>query len=537
MNSGLLETFQFLTKTENETAVDVLVAGLDCPHKAIQDRALLSLLTRSCPKGHQQVFRRLARLDKRCRSIINERPERLVRAADAAIGNSDQATCAAALDGILAFRLYDTMPALVSRLKDRDGSHRDVIAGTVLQLTEMFYKELSDPKRRAKRNDLENIRRRVTATLEDAVRAFDVHHRTEPLEAFLLLAKQQNVTLRRILREPQERTRQTLVKVMSESDRGGVIRLLLGFLEDPRMPQLMRGVLANRADVKFVENLLQKTGPRLSRVVSKTLVRFDAFAWAKPNHEVFKQLDGAAQYNAVQLLMASSMDRGELYEMLRFLLSDGKPGGRRAAAEHLAQFEGPDADALAIETLGDRDPGVRANLIRQIRNRPIPNAMSLLTEMVDDPHEEVREALRVALPEFTYQQFLANFESLPDDLLATAAYLVKKVDVDVRPRLTADMESPSRLRRRRAVSAAAAMGLVRELEPCVIERLSDEDHMVRVAAANALAECDTMPTWGALRTALLDRSVVVQKAAEKSLTRIAQSLQVQVEEAVEETVP
>jgi HEAT repeat protein len=324
---------------------------------------------------------------------------------------------------------------------------------------------------------------------------------------------------------------------MSGSTQGGVIRLLLGFLEDARMPHAVRTAFAGRADVKFVENLLRKTGPRLSRSVSKTLVRFDCFAWAKPNHEVFKQLDGAAQYNAVQLLMASSMDRGELFEMVKFLLSEGKPGGRRAAAEHLAQFEGAEADALAVAALSDPDPGVRANLIRQIRTRPIPNTMSLLTEMVDDPHEEVRQALREALPEFTYQQFLANFESLPDDLLPTAGHLVRRIDVDVRPRLTEDMENPSRLRRRRAVSAAAAMGLVRELESCVIERLSDEDHMVRVAAANALAECDTMPTWDALRSALLDRSVIVQRAAEKSLTRIAQSLQVQVEEAAEEAVP
>ncbi len=537
MNPGLQQTFQFLTKTQNETAVDVLLAGLDCPHKAIQDRSLLALLTRSCPRGHQEVFRRLPRLDTRCRSIISERPERLLRAAGAALRNADAPTCAAALEGILTFRLYDTMPALVSRLTDRDAPNREVIARSILKLTELFYKELSDPKRWAKRSDLEKIRQRVTSALEETVRAFNVHRRIEPLEAFLLLAKPQNVTLRRILRDAREPSREALIDVMSKSARGGVIRLLLGFLEDPGMPQVVRSVLANRADVKFLENLLRKTGPRLSRSVSKSLARFDCFAWAKPNHEVFKQLDGAAQYNAVVLLMGTSMDRGELFQIITFLLSEGKPGGRRAAAEHLVQFQGRDADALAVEALDDQDPGVRANLIRQLRTRPIPNAMSLLTEMVDNPHEEVREALREALPEFTYDQFLANFESLPEDLLPTAGQLVRRIDVDVRPRLSEDMESPSRLRRRRAVSAAAAMGLVRELEPCVIKRLSDEDHMVRVAAADALAECDTMPSWDALRDALLDRSVLVQEAAEKSLTRIVQSLQVQAEEAAEEAVP
>lgn len=533
MNVGLQETFQFLAKTENEAAVDVLAAGLDCPHKAICDRSLQSLLTRSSPRGHHEIFRRLARLDKRCRSIIGERPERLMRAAGAALQSLDGATCAAALEGIVSFRLYDTIPALVARLTRKDAPNLDLISGTILKLTEQFYAELSDPKRRSKRNDLEKVRRRVTSALEVAVSSFDTHRRREPLEAFLLVAKQQNVTLRRVLREPHERSREALIEVISSSTRGGVIRLLLGFLEDPRLPQAVKSVLANRTDVKFVENLLQKTGPRPSGSVAKTLARIDSVAWASPRHPLFKKLDGAGQYNAVQLLMATSMDRGQLFDLLQFLLLEGKPGGRRGAAQRLAEFEGAEADALAVKALDDEDPGVRAHLVRQIPSRQIPGAMSLLIGMVDTPHEEVREALREAMPEFTYQQFMTNFESLPEELLPTAGHLVWKIDTDVRPRLIEDMESRSRLRRRRAVLAAGAMGLVGELEQSVIERLSDEDHMVRVAAANVLAECETMPSWEALRDALFDRSVAVQEAAEQSLMQIRQSLQVPVEEEEE----
>jgi hypothetical protein len=536
-NAGLQETFQFLAKTENKAAVDVLVAGLDCPLKAIRDGSLQSLLTRSSPRGHQEVFRRLPKLDKRCRSIISERPERLVQAAGAALGSLDEATCAAVLEGIASFRLYDTIPPLVERLKQKDAPSRDRIAVTILKLTEQFYAELSDPAQRLKRNDLDNLRRRITSALEAAVSGFDAHRRAEPLEAFLLVAKQQNVTLRRILREPGERSRRALVEVMSNSAQGGVIRLLLGFLEDPRLPHLVKNVVANRTDVKFVRNLLQTTGPRPSGSVAKTLARFDSVAWARPRHALFRQLDGAAQYNAVQLLMATSIDRDQLFEVIEFLLLEGKPGGRRAAAQRLAEFEGPRADALVINTLDDEDPGVRTHLIRQVRSRQIPNAMSLLIEMVSSPQEEVREALRDAMPEFTYQQFTANFESLPEELLPTAGHIVRKIDTDVRPKLTEDMRSRSRLRRRRAVLAAGSMGLARELEPSVIERLSDEDHMVRVAAASVLAECETMPTWDALRDALFDRSVAVQEAAEHSLLRISQSLQVQVEEeATEEAI-
>jgi len=534
MNAGLNDTFQLLTKTDNEAAVEVLAAGLDCPHRAIRDRALRSLLTRSSPKGHQEVFRRLPKLDKGCRSIISARPERLVSAVRAALKIDDEATCAAALEGILSFRLYDTIPALLAIARDRENPNFDLAVRTVLRLTELFYQELSESQKRSKRNDLDNVRRRVTLALEEAAARFNTHRRTEIIEAFLLVAKPQNVTLRRILRQPGERSQQAVVDVLSNSTRGGVIRVLLGFLEDPQMPNAVKHILAHRKDAKFLKNLLRNTGPRPSRSVTRTLARFDSFAWAKPADGLLKELDGTAQYNAVQLLAASSMSRDELFEIVEFLLLKGRLGGRRAAAQRLAEFEGPRAEELVVKALDDEDPVVRSHLIRQVRSRQIPGAMSLLIGMVGSPHEAVRQALREALPEFTLQHFLANFDKLADELLPTAGHLVRKIDVDVRPRLTEQMEGRSPVRRRRAVLAAAAMGLAREMEQLIIDRLSDDDHMVRIVAAKALAECDTMPTWEALRDALLDRSVMVQEAAEQSLMRICQSLVPKEEEATEE---
>jgi HEAT repeat protein len=51
----------------------------------------------------------------------------------------------------------------------------------------------------------------------------------------------------------------------------------------------------------------------------------------------------------------------------------------------------------------------------------------------------------------------------------------------------------------------------------LIERLDDEDHMIRAAAADALAECTSMDVREALLTALGDRSFAVQNAARNSL--------------------
>jgi len=524
MSVGLEKTFSFLAKTENEAAVAVLTAALDSSAEVSRDCAVRTLLERRSPAGHYQLFRRLRKFDERRRAIINERPERLVRAAAGAIGAEDRATCAAAFDAILSFRLYNAMPALVGVLKDPQGPQFTAAARTVLKLTELFYAELCDPKQQAARNDLGTLRRRITFELEGAARKVGTHGCREVVEAFLLVAKHRNVTLRSILQEPGSRAHHVLVQVLSNSAHGGVIRLLLGFLEDPQLPRTAARVLAGRSDLKFVENLLRHVGPKPSRSVAETLKRIDAFAWAKPKHPLLAELEDELQHDAVRVVAASSMPPDAVLKLLGFLLSEGKPGGRRAAAEALADFPGSEATVLVVKALNDEDPAVRAHLARQLRPRQIPGAMSLLIRMVDSPHEEVREALRSALPEFTFDQFMANFDSMPSELLPTAGHLVSKIDPDPTPRLAAEMEHLSPVRRRRAVLATGAMGLTRHLEPLIIKLLSDDDHMVRIAAAKILADCDTMPSWEALRDALLDRSVIVQEAAEQSLNRISQTL-------------
>ena len=167
---------------------------------------------------------------------------------------------------------------------------------------------------------------------------------------------------------------------------------------------------------------------------------------------------------------------------------------------------------------------IDAELITQIRLRRIPGALSMLIRMVGTREEEVQAALRKAMPEFTFQPFLVNFDHMDEELRPVTGHLVKQIDPEVKEKIIAEMKELSPVRRRRAVSAVGAMGLVHEVEDTIIGLLSDEDHMVRVATAKVLADSKSMPAWEALRDALLDRSVVVKEAAESSLERISQSL-------------
>lgn len=524
MKSGLKKTFQYLKKTENEAAVELLIQGLDSKLDAVRAESLRTLLERRSPAGHRAVFARIPKFDESDRSIIAERPDRMVRVVSEALKTADKATCMNAFQAILTFRLYEVLPALTDVLKTPDSPFFQPATQIIGELADAFYLELSGKNRPEKHCDYDTLRKRLTGTLEEAVASYSVHQSQEVLEAFLMLAKPQNVLLRRILQSPDETVHAPLLEIMKTSQRGGVLRLLLSFLEDPQMPNVARTVLTTREDPKYLENLAHYVGSNPKRGVLESLTTFKSIVWARPGAPVFDALDDACQESLVTILTHSAVTRPQVLDTLGHLLIHGKPGGRRAAARAIEHYKENEATEFVRAAVDDDDPGVLAAILPQLRTRNVPDALSLLIRMVDSPHEEVRMALGIAMPEFTFRQFMTNFDSMSEELLPTTGHLVRKIDLKAADELKGELSGLSPVRRRRAVQVAAAMGVVRALEQEVIERLSDDDHMVRIAAAKALAECDTMPSWEALRDAMLDKSVIVQEAAEASLTMISRSL-------------
>ncbi len=524
MKPGSKATFQFLAKTENEAAVEVLVAGLDSDHEATRHCALQALLERRDEAGHQAIFKRLAKFDEKSRAIIAERPARLVRVVADVLKEGKPEAVKKACEAVEDFRLYDAVPSLITALVRENNPDAPLLAEAVLRLTEAFYAELADNDSKPKRRDMSGLRDRITLDLEDAVRKFHRHRQSAAVEALLLLAKQKNVTLRDLLSRPDDASYEPIVELLRTSEQGGVVRLLLGLLDDPKSPLVVADVIGGRTDDKFVAHLARTVGPSPGRAVAESLKRIRNVAWAAIDHPVFAELDDAAQEGAVQILVGSSLERDRVVAMLGYLAKRGNPGGRRAAVRALKHFNQPGTSQIIVDAIEDADSGVRAEAIVQVRPRQIIGAFSMLVRMVDDPAEEVRGALRKAMPEFSFRQFLRSFDDMAPEPRQLAGTLVRKIDGDCLPQLLHEMDRPSPVGRRRALLAALAMGMVSSLEQRIIELLSDDDHIVRVAAATALADCKSAPSWEALRDALLDRSYVVKEAAEGSLQRISEAL-------------
>jgi HEAT repeat protein len=518
--TGLAKTFQVLSKTPNEAAVAILVAALDSPDPVIQEGALWALLDRRSPGGQREILKRLHRDAQRWRPIIDQRQGSLTHALRDAVLGTDVQLCQNACQAIIWFKEYDLLPALIVAAEDRLHSNVDVAARTIVELAELLSAAMSSLST-TDRRDLQMIRRRVSGLLDVSVSRYMKHTRREIITAFLLLSQRDNVVLKQILQDPHHPAYLPLIDDLFHDPHSGIVRLLLGFLDDPRAPSCAISALMRRNDLKFIRSLLRKIGFTPSAAATVNLKRVDSIGWLGHDDKLIDQLNDAEQHSLVQLILTSSMKRLEAFKTIDYLVRYGKPGGRLAAAAALAQFGGAEANALALVALESGDPTMQAAVVPQLRQRGIPGALSRLVEQLDSPHEVVRQAARKALAEFSVERFLAAYDLLDDDVRRTTGALVRKIDPGALNTLAEELKSPSRTRRLRALGVASAAEVIVELEPRVLKLLTDNDHVVRTEAARVLVACDTPASRRALREALLDRSVTVQEAAECSLRQLA----------------
>jgi hypothetical protein len=95
----------------------------------------------------------------------------------------------------------------------------------------------------------------------------------------LLLVPRDNSLLKQILNEPRHPAYLATTEMLTRSTRGGVMRLVLSFLDDPHAPSSSITLLAYRTDHKFLEYLLKKIGYEPTSVVAANLKRIETVAW------------------------------------------------------------------------------------------------------------------------------------------------------------------------------------------------------------------------------------------------------------------
>ncbi|MHB8903052.1 MAG: HEAT repeat domain-containing protein [Thermoguttaceae bacterium] len=510
-------TFQLLVQSPNEAAVRALTAALDSPLESIRRQALEGLMARRSSGGKREVLARFDQLDAKGLDYFRTHAARMTGTLRDAILNAEDPLRDSACRAAVLLGEVDLIPALVSVLVDGHDRDAGQMAAALLDLTGRLADQLLANAGYDGRRDPTTARDNILVSLERAIRGFVRRDRPELVEAFALLAPASNLTLIHTLNASGNPAAPLLLEMLIQGSHPAVMGLVLDLLEDPKAPVAAITAVARRADLDFVRLLLRKMAGEPSPALRKNLKRIRSLAWLHRDSWMVDRLADEEQRAALALVLLTRIPREQVFLLIRHLLERGGVRARRAAAAALEQFSGKEANELALQILEDSDPFVQASVVRHLRQRGVAGAMPKLVDFARSPHQVVREAAQECLGEFSFDRFLAAYSVLDDDVRRSTGEVVKTVDPATLPSLRLELNSPLRARRLRGIEVAVCLDLVDQLGDELIDRLEDEDLIVRLEAIAALARATSARSEVRLQEMLGDPNERIREAARRSL--------------------
>jgi len=510
---GIELTRQVLARTRNRAVLPMLAAGLRSTEPAVRAAAIRATMRRHDRESHTQWLRGFATLtdDDRVtlRDAYRATPHCAAPALKFALMGVDATLCKNACDLVLLTHDFDLFPTLVKAAENSSHSLADHMLATITSLAEQLHEELSSWSVTSEHSgpDPSFARHRMLAALERSVLRYAEHRRQHILDAFLLLAPNDNPVLQRVLRDPNHPSHAPLLESLSSSRSTVVMERLVALLRDTDAPAAALRVIAQRTDREFVRFLLHELKYPVPLRVLHNMKRLTSVAWIESHFKLILDLDGRAHAVAVDLATASSLKHESLFRLLATLAREGLAEGRRAACHALAKFENPEADQLILTCIHDPDAGVQAAAALQLRSRRLPNALKMLVHLLDSPSAEVRDAARSSLAEFNFVRYRAMFDLLDEHAIKNTGVLVHKVDNSAIDGLTKELASPSLTSRLRGIEMAVAMDAAQEVCEPLIELSRHENILVRQAAFAALRHCTGPRVAQAFEQAAIDESI------------------------------
>ena len=518
MTNALEKTFNVLRRSKNDTVGVVLLAGLDSALTEIRENSVIGIVFRRNAAAHYELIQRWSHLESSLREAVKVRPARLSTTLHNIIVDPEHKLCEQACQVALEIDEYDLIPPLAHAAEDENHVHRALLLQTMLKLADRLQYQLSQPRNYENKRDPQLMRVHVVSALETSVDQFERHQLQEIVEAFLVLSRHDNSTLQKILASPRHKAYPAIRDSFHHSQRAGVMRVIVALLECQPVSKLVLDTLADREDAQFVARFAAVV-PDFGDNTIKCMRRIKELGLTRCPESLL-ELESSQQAAVVGLLGSMGLPDEDTFGVYKVILEQGDVPARRIAAENLKRFRGSDANELAVSAMADADPDVQAIVTRQIRERGVPDALSLLITQTESRYGIVRAAAQESLGEFHFERFVAVFEILSDEMKQSTGRLVRRADPEAVTKLNVELESRSRMKRMRGLQIAVAIEAVDDAIEQIIGRLADEDHFVRAEAAKALGHSNLPNARDALRDALLDRSLAVQDAAESSLYNI-----------------
>lgn len=513
--SGLETTFDLLRSDQSDAAQAVWLAALVSERRTVREHALRATFVGSPVPVQRAVIRAWKQIDDDDRRRLGESIDRFLPGLRQSLAKGEANERNAAIGMALSLRIHALVPDLVQLMLSGDDELRESAARVTLRLVQSLDREAVDADGRP-------IRHRAIASLEQALRRYLDHRRPEIIAAFALLADADSATLLALLEAPNDLGLAAAAKELLRSDHEALPdRLVADFLVAKDLPESIVRLWASRSDRRFLETFLSRVASIDAANAKRNLGRLRHLEWLDERLTSLPELSVDAQLGLVALVETAKLGAEANVRILEALIRTGHVEVRGLAVRRLAPYRTDEVNQFVL-ALADCDAtDLRAEALRQLRERNLPGAMSRLRAALDDPAIEVREAAAEVFEDYTVDWFLNGFDSMDPSARRSNGEIVRRVDRQAAERLRTELEQGDRNRRLRAMSAAPLLDVMTEIQDLVVAQMREKDQFLRIEAIEVLAGCPTGEAREALNAALTDPMVSVREAAAAALERQA----------------
>jgi hypothetical protein len=299
----------------------------------------------------------------------------------------------------------------------------------------------------------------------------------------------------------------------------GVMQSVLDFMARSYPPLRVFQVLQERSDLKFILSLLQSFPRNPGETLIKNIRQVESVAWLK-DLEVLDTIPQELHEALVAFVSSTGIPHAMKTAVHQWIIRNGSSEGRLASAEALTVLDDRAVKTALYDSLESKDEVAQAWATGQLRSRGIPEALRLLIERLDSPHDSVRAVARDELQSFNLELMLGLFDQIDSTLARRAGLLVRKIDTDYVRKLNGELTGPIARKRMHAARGAVALGMQDEVADAILSLADDEDPLVRRTIVELLPEIKSPDIPSILDRLRDDPNARVREGVDAAIARL-----------------
>ena len=435
MVSGIDLTLQVIARSKNQAAIGLLESAFQSTSELMRRLTGNILVTRRSGQGLEVIIRNFDPTDPDLVELVNSNREKLMPGLHGAIVDKDVALARQAFRLAYTQNFYEVLPTLAAYCL---GPENQGTSGLSLNID--FLKFLNKYTAALEKNDpgehqllYNSILPEFSKILVQKVKEYRFTRHELTLTVYLQLYPffsevgiDRDLYLQ--LRLPNSPVYVAAYRRLLKESESYLFQFVIRCLDRLNPPHLIPQIIAERADIPFLEVLFKSIKKPLSLELKTNLAKLPPLAWVSQIDSFLDEFDTDAQCGLVLLLQNISLSEKDLQEHLLKIFEHGREAGRVAALSALATFSGADINRLVWDASGDADPKVQIEALTQLNAREIPGASARIIQFVESPYVEVRDTINKLLPNFRFNRFMQTFDQLDDEHRRRMFNIVRQLD-------------------------------------------------------------------------------------------------------------